>query len=383
LKSVRVDNKYQVTLVMGAPFRPTLPNLANDSLGIIDPIALRKQGKTQFCKTPVGSGPFKIVSYAPGASSITLVRNPLHNWETSWARNPGPAYLSKIVIKPIVSDSTAVSNLLSGGVDISAVAGSQYGRVRDNLSIKLHPVLAQFLFEMGFNTSHAPFNNIEVRRGMSEAIDRNALVKAALQGLGRPAFSPVGSNVPYYDPRSYQWAVKYNPGDAQKILSSNHVTGPFTLLSGNSPTDTTVDEIMQAELGSVGVKVSIVAKPVPDYISLAQKGTFDISLDGFYAPDADVLYSTFHSSQETSGGLNFTFYKNATLDSLLVQGRTTNNPKLAQQAYSAAQKFIVQNVIVDPLYTPENLFGTRTRVGGFHTDVTGLWPLFQDLYVTK
>jgi peptide/nickel transport system substrate-binding protein len=129
--------------------------------------------------------------------------------------------------------------------------------------------------------------------------------------------------------------------------------------------------------------VSIVSKPTADYIPLAQKGNFDLIVDNFYSPDADVLYTTYNSTQEVGGGLNFTFYKNATLDKLVVAGRSTFDPKAAFAAYSAAQRFILQNVITDPLWIPASVFGVRSTIGGFHTDVTGLWPLFQDLYLTK
>ena len=83
------DSKYQVTLKFNAPFRPALPNLANDSLGIVDPIAYNKEGKTKYCQYPVGTGPFKIQNFAPGGTQITLVRNTFHNWETPWAQNKG------------------------------------------------------------------------------------------------------------------------------------------------------------------------------------------------------------------------------------------------------------------------------------------------------
>ncbi len=383
LTGVSVDSKYQVTLKFATPFRPALPNLANDSLGIVDPIALKKMGATKFCQYPVGTGPFKIQNYATGGTQITLVRNPRHNWNTPWAHNRGVAYLDKIVIKPIVSDSTAVSELLSGGVDISQVAGSQLSRIKGNSSIRTYRVLGQFLAEMGFKTSEAPFNKVEVRRAIAQAVDRNALIQAALNGLGVPAYSPVGQNVPFYDPAMKQIAPQYNPSEAQRVLSANHVTGPFTLLSNNTPAVTAADELIQAELGNVGVKVSIVSKPTADWISLAQKGKFDIIIDNYYAPDADVLFNTFHSSQESGGGLNFTFYKSAQLDKLLVQGRSTFDAKQAQVAYSAAQRYILQNVITDPLWTPVTEFGVRSDIQGFHTDVTGLWPLFQDLYIAK
>src|SRR5579875_1858137 len=44
LHKVVVNNKYSVTLITTSPFRPIMPNLANDSLGIIDPAALAKEG---------------------------------------------------------------------------------------------------------------------------------------------------------------------------------------------------------------------------------------------------------------------------------------------------------------------------------------------------
>jgi len=78
LTGVSVDSKYQVTLKFATPFRPALPNLANYSLGIVDPIALKKAGATKFCQYPIGTGPFKIQNYATGGTQITLVRNPLH-----------------------------------------------------------------------------------------------------------------------------------------------------------------------------------------------------------------------------------------------------------------------------------------------------------------
>jgi len=381
LHKIVVDNPYKVTLITTAPFRPIMPGLANDSLGIIDPKALRKMGATKYCEYPVGSGPYMITNYAPGGTSITEVRNPYRNWEVPWAFNQGKPYLNKIVFKPILSDSTAVSALLSGGVNLSAIAGSQLSRVQNNPSVKLHKVLSQLMYQLVFNTAHAPFNKPAVRRAIGEALNRGALIKAALNNLGRPAFSPIPSNVNFYNPASKQYATKYNPAAAKKVLQANHVTGTYTLISGNAPAVTTADELIQAELAQVGVNIKIVSKPTPDYITMGEKGQFDIALDGFYAADADILYLEFDSTQEVSGGLNFTNYKNPNLDRLIVAGRSTFNKVKATRAYNQVQKFLLQQGLSIPLWSPVTVFGTRTSVKGFHTDVTGLFPLFPDLYV--
>jgi peptide/nickel transport system substrate-binding protein len=204
-----------------------------------------------------------------------------------------------------------------------------------------------------------------------------------LDGLGVPAYSPIPQNVQFYDPKSSTYAPQYNLVAARKVLAANHVKGPFTLLTFNTPTDTAAGELIQAELAQVGVTVNIVSKPIPDFISIAQKGTFDMYLDWFYALDADILYLTLDSAELKGGGLNFTFYKSHALDSLIAQGRAALGNAKAAHIYAQAQRFVDRNVIVDPLWLSVGVFATRSRVGGFHTDPTGLLPVFQDLYIKK
>ena len=87
-----------------------------------------------------------------------------------------------------------------------------------------------------------------------------------------------------------------------------------------------------------------------------------------------------HSSQGAGAGLNFTNYKSATLDSLIVKGRAATDTGQAAAAYVQLQRFVDTNVIIDPLVTPVTLYGVRTRVKGWHTS-RDTSILYQDLYV--
>jgi len=137
LKSTQVVNPYTVRLVLKTPYRPLLTQLAGAYQGILDPKA------PPTCQSVTGTGPFKIQSVGPGFSSVTVARNPYHTFETSWARNQGPAYLDRIVFNSIVSNATSVSDLLSGGADISSVLGTQLNRVQGNTGIARHNVPVQ------------------------------------------------------------------------------------------------------------------------------------------------------------------------------------------------------------------------------------------------
>jgi peptide/nickel transport system substrate-binding protein len=381
MKTVKVIDPYTVQLVMKTPYRPLMTNLAIGYEGILDVKAMNKEGTTQGCQYPIGSGPYKVQSVAAGFSSVTLVRNPYHTWETAWAHNQGKPYLDKVTWTPILSDATAVSELLSGSIDITTVPGPELSRINGNSSIKQHKIYTQGEAYLGFNTSHPPFDKVAVRKAISEAINRSDIVKAALQGLGEPAYSPIPQTLPYYDKTSPTYSPKYNPTAAQGVLAANHVTGPYTLLAFNDPTTSAVAEIIQAQLQNVGVKVNIVTKPIGDYVGVAGKGQFDMNYLGWGWNDPDLLYQLFHSSQENGAGLNFTSYKSAKLDNLIIQGRETPNAKKAAKVYAQLQRFMLQQALIDPLYVPETITATSARVKGFHTNISGFEPLFQDLYL--
>lgn len=375
LKSTQVLDKYTVRLTLKMPYRPLLTQLGLYYEGILDPKA------PPTCQNPIGTGPFKVQSVGPGFSSVTVVRNPYHTWEMPWAHNQGAAYLDKIVFKTIVSATTSVSELLSGGVDVSPVLGTQLGRLKGNTGVTTYFTPGQGELWLGYNTAHAPFNTVAVRRGVAQAIDRKAIITAAYSGLAQPAYGPIPSTLPFYDKAAPHYAPQYDTAAAQQALASVAAThGHYTLLIFNEDPLSQVAELIQAELGQVGINVNIVTKPIGDFLSLAGKGQYDLLLLDWGYPDPDILYQFLHSSQGAGAGLNFTNYKSATLDKLLVRGRTATDNAQAAAAYTALQRFIDTNVVTDPLLTPETVFGVRGRIKGWHTSSGGQVILYQDLY---
>jgi len=377
VKSTQVVDPYTVRLVLKTSYRPLLTQLAIPSEGILDPKA------PPTCQNVVGTGPFKIQNVGAAFNTVTVARNPYHTFETPWAHNRGPAYLDTITFRSITSDATRVSELLSGGVDTSDITGSQFGRVRGNGGVAQHRILNQGSWWLGYNTAHAPFDRVEVRRAVAQAIDRQALVTGPYGGLAVPSYSLVGSAMPFYDKAAPSYAPRYDVVAAQKALAGSNAThGRYTLLTQSGPQNTQTAELIQAELAQVGLNVNIVVKPFGEYLPLAEKGQYDLLVLAYDYPDPDFLYQLLHSSQGKGAGLNFTGYKNATLDSLIIKGRTATDSAQTATAYAQMQRFIDTNVVVDPLVTTVYLFGTRSRVQGWHvSNATSI--LYQDLYVTS
>lgn len=379
LRRVQLVGGDRIRLVLAYPFRNLLQNLVG--VGIVDVPAERKEG-SRACFNPIGSGAFKVQSVGPGFSTVTLVRNPLHNWAPAWHHNHGPAYLSSVVVKVINSDATAVSELLSGGLDITQVPGPEIGRVRGTPNVKLHNSYEDALTLLGFNISHPPFNRPAVRRAVAEAINRQALINVAQNGLARPAYGPIASNDPFYDHKARKYAPRYDPAAARRVLAANHATGPYTLVAYDIPMFAVTAEFIQAELAQVGMTVNVVTKPLPDVQALWHQGAFDLNINLWFGND---LFSELDSSQSPArGGSNFSFYRNAALDRLLMQERDTVNPKRAARILDQTQRFVDRNVLIEPLFTSALTGATRARVKGWHTSLLRapiLFPVFQDLYV--
>ncbi|MBV9280374.1 MAG: hypothetical protein JOZ41_09870 [Chloroflexi bacterium] len=377
IQTVQVVNPFTVRLIFKAPFRPILNKLTGTWIGIVDPKATAKRDP---CTMVVGTGPYKIQSVGPALSSFTLVRNPYHTWEPPIPGNTGRAYIDKIVYKPIANDATAVSALLSHEVNVTNVAGDQLSRVQGNSNYVIHKTIDPTVTYFQFNLAHAPFTSLQVRRAFIEAVDRTAVVKVAVNGQGVPAYGPVPQHVAYYDRKAPTYLPKYNPADAQRIFTANHVTGPYTLLVPTLGSWPAIAELMQAELGQVGVRINIVTKDIGSYFSDATKGNFDLTIYGYTATDPDMVSYAFLSGQP----YNISFFKSKTLDGCILRGRDTFNAKVASAAYSCVQKYLDQNAIFDPLFQPYDLWATDKSIGGYRMFTAGYqYPYFRDLYISR
>lgn len=382
VKKTVVVNPYEVRLILNAPNRPLLSNLSVSYLGILDPKATQQEGG-KSCQNPIGTGAFKVKSVGPGFSTVTLVRNPYHTWASPWLHNHGAAYLQQLVFKPITSDSTATSELLTGELDISAIPGPQLNRVQGNSSVKLHRQLSLAASFLNFNESRPPFNNLAVRRAVAEALDRKSLIKAALNGLGVPAYAPIGLHVPLYPKNAKSSVAPYNLAQARKAIAANHATGPYTLVTFNDPSFATAVELIQAELAQIGMNVKVEPKPIADYDAACSKGQCDMDLDEWGWPDADIMYNFLSSTEAKSNGANFSYLPKASqakIDKLLNEGRTSVQSNKAAKVYGQLVKYLNQNAILVPIWDPTSITASREHIKGWHTDFEGTIQ-FQDLYV--
>src|SRR5262249_33949559 len=142
---------------------------------------------------PVGTGPFRFVSYKKGAE-IRLARNP------SFFKK-GVPHLDEVVMRVIPDASTQVLALENGEVDfLWGVPGPQLSRVTGDARFRTaqtayNPGGSNCIMTVSFNLERPILRDPRVRRALAHATDRQPFVTQVLFGEGKVAAAPISSEI--------------------------------------------------------------------------------------------------------------------------------------------------------------------------------------------
>lgn len=315
---------------------------------------------------PVGSGPFKFVSYEPGAT-IELEAN-LDYW------GEGP-FLDRLVFSIVPDPNTAAQSLINGESDVMTVSPprSQVATLdeTDGLSVTILPIPSFYYLQMNMNREFT--GNLEVRRGISHAINRQQIVDIALSGYGNvattfyPTEIPWAANtdpdaaVPQYDPAAAAAALDAAgfplDGDTRFKLTFIH----FTL--GAEYAD--IGAVIKQNLEEVGIETEIVALEIGAFSERALAGDFDLNvISGLWGPDPENL----KIRVGTGGAVNTSFYSNPEVDRLLDEGSAITDPEARADPYWEVQRILAQDLPISPLATQTLFYPKADRVRGLPYD---------------
>ncbi|KOO50094.1 hypothetical protein AMD00_10900 [Viridibacillus arvi] len=373
IKTVSAPDDQTLVIELVVPSAPFLSNLALE--GYLQPLsltAIEKQGD-DYGRNPVGVGPWKFKEWVNG-QSITLVRNEEYKWSQSFYENKEKAYPEKLVYKFIKDTQTMIAALDSGSVDIVNAAAKDAQRYRNNKKFEVLEIDSQGIgLFLEMNIENKILKDKNVRKAINMALNKETIIKAVLNGEGKPANGPLPPTIFGYDPNVESYGNKYNQENAIKLLESSgwskNSTGimekdgevlRFELLTDS--THKQPAQIVQAMFKEIGIDLSIQTIEAGTLMEKVSKGEYEISFLKYTYNDPDVLYILFHSSQ--IGGLNHARVQNAKLDALLEQGRTTIETEERKKIYAEAQKIIVEEAYWAPIYTQKEYYIVNKRVRG-------------------
>lgn len=258
LSGVTVTGPLQVTIKLSTPEAYFLNTLALDSAVILDQKVASQYTPNTYMLHAIGSGPFEVQSWSRG-HQLVLVRNP------DYKGSPTP-YLSKIVMEENVSWSLQLLRFEKGQLDMinGPIDSSVYSQVLTSKKLQnlYHKTTENGIVYLGFNTTKAPFNNVDVRLAVNYALNKALISKDVTNGRGPIAGQPLPPGMPGYN-KSIQ-PFPYSPAKAKKLLTeagykSGHGPTITMIYPSNSPDHIRTADIVQQELDAVGFKVNLSA----------------------------------------------------------------------------------------------------------------------------
>ena len=231
---------------------------------------------------------------------------------------------------------------------------------------------------VAINSEHPPLDKPEVRQAINLAFDKQAYLKAVFEDTATAANGP-------YPPNTWSYA-KDLPGYPQDLnkakalltkagLADGFSTTIWTRPSGSllNPNPSLGAQMLQADLGKIGIKAEIRVIEWGELIRRAKAGEHDLLFMGWAGDngDPDNFLSPQFSCAAVKSGTNFARFCDNRLDQLISAGRTTNDQSVRSRLYQQAQTLIQQQALWVPLAHPTAATLLRDGVEGYQVSPFG------------
>ncbi len=328
-------------------------------------------------KATIGTGPFKFVRYAKG-DRIELARH-----EAYWGAK---AAWDKVTMRIITADPTRVAALLAGDVRaIENVPTADIARIAKSSDLSLYRTVSHRLMYLHLDSDRErspfvtdkagkpldknPLKDVRVRRAISKAIHRQALVERVMEG----AAVTTGQLMPegLFGYTSSLKPEAYDVEGAKKLLAEAGYPEGFglTLHAPNNRyvNDEQIAQAIAQLLARAGIATRVDAMPSSVFFSRASKLEFSLLLAGWGADTAEAssplkaLLATY-SPPKGMGTANRGRYSNAKMDALLTQALAMVDDNRRERLLQQATEIAVGDLGIIPLYHQHNLWATRKGI---------------------
>lgn len=342
----------KVRLTTKGPYPALMAQLVK--LSVVPKHAVEALGKDGFNAAPVGSGPYAFEDWTRGVS-VTLTRNDKYWGDT------GP--FENAIFRAVPDGATRIADLQAGAADLIVGLDSDGAlQLAGNPSVKTLSIPTERVAYLGWNLDVAPFNNADMRKAASLAIDLEAIA-AGLLGAGETPMSQLSSPAHFgYSPNVK--AFEYDPEAAKELVAKHPDLAKTPVTFATAPVfDQRVVQALQQMLNDVGFDVSISITDMPTYLAGARAPRAEKPQLGFgrwscACQDADgIAYPLLHS------GSTWSRVADPELDAWLDEARVSLDEDVRMAAYEKVHNKVREEYLVRVIYQAAVLYGAKSELG--------------------
>ena len=300
---------------------------------------------------PIGTGPFKFVSWERSGNFV------MRRHENYWGP---PARIEEILYKVIKEDAARIAALESGQADlVSNIPPHEVARLKSNPRLQVQPVQGLRPIFLVLSPAYKPLDNPKVRRAITQAIDREGLIKHILEGNAYPLSGLLSPQVFGYDPGAK--AYPYDPEKAKQLLKEAGFGSGFELEyyspTGRYPKDLEIAQVIVEQLSRVGIKAILKTPEWSIFNTDYKNGKYPMYLTGRGSlTDANALFHQYFRTGVTKRVLG---YSNPKLDEILDTEQQTFDVKKRERLLGDAHRIILEDASAIPLWNSMDIYAHR------------------------
>ena len=340
IESITCDDDYTVTIKTSAPFNALLYRLSLDAASIICKSA--DTSAEEFNKNPVGTGPFKFVSWELGGDVV------LEAFEDYWGGAPA---VKRVIFRTIPEALNRTIGLETGEVDLAYDLGiTDLESLAGNESVTTLTSPSTTVWYVGMNVQKAPFDNEKVRQAVAYALDPQGYIDLVFSGEATPAnYTMLPPSVDGYvsDCSDYSCNVE----KAKELLAEAGYPDGFSTTLWCSDTQVMRDSavVIQEQLRQVGINAEVKTLESGQFQSETGNGAHDMFIMSKTSIDPDSMLRSMYHTEALGPSGNRCFWTTPEVDALIDEASTTTDTEHAMELYAEIQSKVAEAAPLVPM----------------------------------
>jgi oligopeptide transport system substrate-binding protein len=365
ISGVRVVDDYTLEVTIDAPKSYFLSKLTYPTAFVVDRADAESGGG--WWRRPNGTGPFKLKQWEEN-ELLVLERNELYYREL--------AKVDFIVFQ--LWGGVPMNMYETGEIDVTGVSISYIEKVTDEagpfyLDLRVVPELS--FFYIGFDTTKPPFDDVNIRRAFSQAIDKDKLVFLVFKGMTQRADGILPPGMPGYNEGLL--GLGYDVDRARELIANSRYGDvsqlpPITIttMGWGGLISRELEAIVHQWRNNLGVEVTVRQLEPERFLYHLKEEKDEMFYMGWvadYPHPQDFLDVLFHGGSDN----NYGEYSNPEVDALLERAGVEQDSELSLVLYQQAEQLMVEDAACLPLWFGQNYILIKPYIEGYNLNPLG------------
>ncbi len=365
ISGIKVIDDYTLQVTIDAPRAYFLSKLTYSTAFVVDRANVEAGG--EWWRQPNGTGPFKLRQWDEN-SLLVLERNELFYGEL--------AKVDFVVFQ--LWGGVPMNMYETGRIDVTSVSLDYIDKVTDEAGSFYHEleIVPELSFSyIGFNATKPPFDDVNIRRAFSQAINKDKLVSLVFRGMVQAADGILPPGIPGFNKDLP--GLNYDVAKAKELIAASRYGDvsrlpPITIttLGWGGLISRGLEAIIQEWQQNLGVEVRVrQLEPQRFFYHLRQEKDemFDMGWVADYPHPQDFLDVLFHSGADN----NYGEYSNTEVDALLEMAGVEPDSDLSLELYQQAEQRLVEDAACLPLWFGQNYILTKPYISEYDLNPMG------------